>query len=143
MEHEGLDDMSGDGYSKDNVGSTVEQDRQQSRGAAETSMGESEKPAPGESYTGAQHCTFDRRGVCRIHKIKGEKTTQKTKKWSKKKFGFGWTTVTAINYTCTLDKGVDIRPKSGFDEVLRQPSNGNKEYSESLEYSRSLGGAAD
>ena len=106
-------------------------------------MGESENPATGESCTRVPHCTFDRRGVCRIHNIKGNKTTQKTKKWGKKKFGFGWTTVTSINYTCTLDKGVEILPKSGLDEVLRQPSKGNNDYSESSEHSRSLGGAAD
>ena len=143
MEHEGLEAMSRDGYSMDNVRSTMEQERQQIREATETSMGEPGKPAPGESCTGVQHCTFDRRGVCKVHKIKGNKSTQKTKKWSKKKFGFGWTTVTSINYTCTLDEGVEILPESGFVEVLRQPNNGNNEYSESLECSRSLGGAAD
>ena len=51
--------------------------------------------------------------------------------------------MTSVVYTCTLDKGVEKPPESGLGEVLCQPSNGNTNYSESSEYSRSLGGDAD
>ena len=142
MEHEGLDGRIVAEYNMDNKESKVEQERQKFRKSTETSMGKTGKPAPVESCKGVMHCTFDKKGVCRIHKIKGNKSTLKTKKWSKKKFGFGWTTVTSINYTCSLHERVETRPDSGFVEVLRQPNNGNND-SESLECSRSLGDAAD
>ena len=39
-----------------------------------------------------KECTFNKRGVCTIHKVKGTKTESSTKKWTKKKFGFGFVT---------------------------------------------------
>ena len=36
-------------------------------------------------------CVF-KRGVCTTHNIKGNKMTVNTKKWKKKKYGYGWVT---------------------------------------------------
>ena len=46
-------------------------------------------------------CEF-RRGICTLHKIKGEKTQRKVKKWAKKRYGYGWVTNTIVEYTCHL-----------------------------------------
>ena len=46
-------------------------------------------------------CEF-KQGWCVYHKIKGDKSQKKVKKWAKKKFGYGWVTSTLIEYTCHL-----------------------------------------
>ena len=46
-------------------------------------------------------CEF-KRGWCIYHKVKGDKTQKKVKKWAKKKFGYGWVTSTLVEYTCHL-----------------------------------------
>ena len=90
-------------------------------------------------------CTFNRRGVCRLHKVVGEKTTQKERKWTKKKYGYGWTTISSIIYTCVNEIGRKELPGSDLREALHLRNSGINEIdnSESLESSRSLGGAAD
>ena len=37
-------------------------------------------------------CTFNRRGICDIHKLKGDKKTIVSKKWTKRKYDYGWVT---------------------------------------------------
>ena len=44
-------------------------------------------------------CTFYR-GVCRIHGIKGTKNTISRKVWTKKKFGYGYSTVKKVEWKC-------------------------------------------
>ena len=36
----------------------------------------------------------------------------KTKKWKKKKFGYGWVTTTTIRYSCSLDSVGQIRSEN-------------------------------
>ena len=55
----------------------------------------------GNDRVGGQMCEF-RRGWCISHKIKGDKTQRKVKKWAKKTFGCGWGTSTLIEYTFHL-----------------------------------------
>ena len=74
-------------------------------------------------------CTFDRRGVCRNHRIRGVK-----------KFGYGWITVTTTTYTCVQDQ---CDKEFSLNEALCIPNDGFLNLSESLEDSRSLGGIAD
>ena len=64
-------------------------------------------------------------------------------KWAKKKFGYGWITVTLTTYTCVQDKCDTEPPESGLKEKLCIPNDGILNFSESLEDSRSLGGIAD
>ena len=47
-----------------------------------------------------RECTFNKRGVCTIHKIKGTKTESSTQKWAKKKSGFGFVTRKVITWKC-------------------------------------------
>ena len=49
---------------------------------------------------GGVTCEFNRRGVCNVHKIKGEKMTQKRKVWRKKKYGYGYVTISQVTYSC-------------------------------------------
>ena len=88
-------------------------------------------------------CTFDRRGVCKNHRIRGVKNQQKSRKWAKKKFGYGWITVTTTTYTCVQDQCDKEPPESSLNEALCIPNDGILNLSESLEDSRSLGGIAD
>ena len=46
-------------------------------------------------------CVFYR-GSCKQHKIKGDKTVVKVKKWVKKKNGYGWLTTNVTRYTCPM-----------------------------------------
>ena len=41
--------------------------------------------------------------MCRGHKLKGEKVTQKRKFWRKKKYGFGYVTISQVTYLCKAD----------------------------------------
>ena len=62
-------------------------------------------------------CVFYR-GNCKQHKIKGDKTVVKVKKWVKKKNGFGWLTTNVTKYTCPRrNLPQNNRPKltSGMD----------------------------
>ena len=75
----------------------------------------------------------------------GEKTTKKERKWTKKTYGYGWTTISSIMYTCVNEIGRQELPESDLREALHLRNSGINEIdsSESLEDSRSLGGAAD
>ena len=66
-----------------------------------------------------------------------------SRKWAKKKFGYGWVTVTTKTYTCVQDKYGKKPSESGLGETLCIPDNGNLILSESLDSSRSLGGNVD
>ena len=35
-----------------------------------------------------------------IHKLKGDKITQKRKVWRKKKYGYGYVTISQVTYSC-------------------------------------------
>ena len=43
-------------------------------------------------------CEFVK-GTCRNHRIKGNKKVTSTKKWTKKKHGFGWVTQKKVTYS--------------------------------------------
>ena len=45
-------------------------------------------------------CEFTKRGVCSLHKLKGDKITQKRKVWRKKKYGYGYVTISQVTYSC-------------------------------------------
>ena len=47
-------------------------------------------------------CMFSKKGMCDMHKIKGDMKRSKTKAWRKKKFGYGWVTTTGVTYTCSM-----------------------------------------
>ena len=90
-----------------------------------------------------ESCTFNRRGVCRKHKVLGNKTSSKKKIWTKKKFGWGWATVTSVSYTCLVEDRSDYsttnigdREVSSLPGVDKWVSNNPKD----LESSRSLVG---
>ena len=51
------------------------------------------------SIDGTEDCVF-KRGVCSQHKTKGDKMRSKTKVWKKRKFDYGWVTVTKVSYRC-------------------------------------------
>ena len=51
-------------------------------------------------------CTFDRRGICDIHKLKEDKKTIVAKKWTKRKFDYGWLTSKKTVYTCMSGFGL-------------------------------------
>ena len=51
-------------------------------------------------------CTFNRRGICDIHKLKGDKKTIVSKKWTKRKFDYGWVTSKKTVYTCMSGFGL-------------------------------------
>ena len=63
-------------------------------------------------------CTFNKKGFCYQHKIKGDALRTKTKVWKKKKFGYGWLTTTVVSYTCS---GAGMTPKNsiGLDGTNR------------------------
>ena len=68
-----------------------------------------------------QICEF-KRGWCSTHKIKGDKIQKKVKKWTKKKFGYGWVTSTLVEYKCQLENsGNSDHPTT--DVVLSGASN--------------------
>ena len=51
----------------------------------------------GDNVSDMPVCVF-KRGWCKQHKIKGDKTTRKFKKWVKKRYGYGygWVTTTLV-----------------------------------------------
>ena len=90
-----------------------------------------------------ERCSFNKRGVCKKHKVLGDKTSSKKRIWTKKKFGWGWATVTSVSYTCQVEDRSDYSATSIRDrEVSCLPgvdkwvSNNPKD----LESSRSLVG---
>ena len=78
-----------------------------------------------------KECTF-KRGVCTIHKVKGTKTELSTKKWTKKKFGFGFVTRKVITWKCEYnpDRTSDDKFLGGESESrmpgLRKPEYENQ-----------------
>ena len=46
-------------------------------------------------------CEFVR-GTCKNHRIKGTRKVTSTKKWTKKKHGFGWVTQKKVTYSCPV-----------------------------------------
>ena len=56
-------------------------------------------------------CEF-KRGFCVSHKLKGDKRTVTSKKWAKKKFGYGWVTSKQIVYTCSSGLGLPKLPEN-------------------------------
>ena len=49
-----------------------------------------------------------------------------SRKWAKKKFGYGWVTVTTKTYTCVQDKCGKKPSESGLGETLCIPDNGKE-----------------
>ena len=65
-------------------------------------------------------CTFNKRGTCMNHKIKGNAIKQKNRSWKKKKFGYGWVTTTVTTYTCSM---ASMQPRTSVaigDIILSQ-----------------------
>ena len=58
-------------------------------------------------------CEF-KRGFCVSHKLKGDKRTVTSKKWAKKKFGYGWVTSKQVVYTCSGGLGLPQLPENHF-----------------------------
>ena len=73
----------------------------------------------------SQECEFTRKGMCKIHNIKGNRMEAKTKKWKKKKFGYGWVTTTTIRYSCSLDSVGQIRSENDSQVQHSDLSPGN------------------
>ena len=63
-------------------------------------------------------CVFSR-GICKIHKLKGDKKTVSTKKWKKKKYGYGWVTVKETQYSCGYRAG----NATEYQEILVSEDN--------------------
>ena len=87
-----------------------------------------------------ESCTFNRRGVCKKHKVLGDKTTSKKRIWTKKKFGWGWATVTSVSYTCLVEDRSDYGATSIGDREVSCFPGVDKWVSNDLESSRSLVG---
>ena len=56
-------------------------------------------------------CEF-KRGVCTEHKLKGDKMVNTTKKWQKKKAGYGWVTIRRVTYTCSYRQNIPLVSKN-------------------------------
>ena len=71
-------------------------------------------------------CTFTKKGHCKLHKIKGDVSRNKTKVWRKKKFGYGWVTTTVVSYTCSR-AGMTTMDSIGLDGISqgRSPESAN------------------
>ena len=58
----------------------------------------------GDNVRNLPACVFSR-GWCKQHKIKGDKTTRKSKKWARKKSGYNgydWVTTSLVEYSSSL-----------------------------------------
>ena len=71
-------------------------------------------------------CTFNKKGFCDQHKIKGNASRNRTKVWRKKKFGYGWVTTTIVSYTCS-GAGMTTTDSIGLDGASqgRSPESAN------------------
>ena len=67
--------------------------------SVEQSTGESQESEPKSE----SHCSFDKKGKCRLHAQQGRKIVSKRKVWTKKKYGFGWVTKQVVMYQCNQD----------------------------------------
>ena len=77
---------------------------------------------------GEVSCEFNRRGFCKVHKIKGEKKTQKRKAWRKKKYGYGYVTVSEVTYSCKRSmKPIDSEIGTDRTEPILSPVLANKQ----------------
>ena len=63
-------------------------------------------------------CEF-KRGFCVTHKLKGDRRTITSKKWTKKKFGFGWVTSKQTVYSCSSGLGL---PQLSENQLLSDGS---------------------
>ena len=68
-----------------------------------------------------QPCEF-KRGICKTHNIKGNKTVVKSKKWAAKKTGFGWVTSSKVTYTCNLARAMSSNPSTTEDSTQLKSS---------------------
>ena len=66
-------------------------------------------------------CVF-KRGKCSTHNLKGIKNVISTKKWMKKKFGFGWVTSKRTEYTCPGGDSLPEQPKTDPTDVVLSKS---------------------
>ena len=73
-----------------------------------------------------ESCQFNKRGVCREHKVVGVKSTSKKRVWVKKKFGWGWSTITSVKYSCLVDDRSDYSATDSRDEEVSCFSRVNK-----------------
>ena len=76
-------------------------DEQNDRGGKTVMSGDDTSGNAVDGMNGVYRCEF-KRGLCTLHKIKGDKTQRKEKKWTEKKFRYGWVTSTVFEYSCHL-----------------------------------------
>ena len=58
-----------------------------------------------------------RRGSCQKHQLKARKTVIKSRKWGKKKDGFGWIYTSKVSYMCRLEtQGREVSQNSTLAE---------------------------
>ena len=79
-------------------------------------------------------CTF-KRGICQVHKLKGERKVITTKKWARKKFGFGYVTSKKTIYTCLagLESPQLSTTNSAISDGSQSPVHANQVGSENFE----------
>ena len=91
--------------------------------------GELETPTP---------CTFIR-GVCKEHKLKGEKVITKKRSWVMKKTGLaGWSTSRTVTYRCRLGIKAESAGKVVITNNVPMPDR-----SPAVEHSRTFNGISE
>ena len=70
-----------------------------------------------------EQCTYDKKGVCNKHGVKGDRSEVKTRTWRKKKFGYGYVTSRKIVYSCNLGRqSKDIQNPVTSDDICLKPT---------------------
>ena len=88
-------------------------------------------------------CQFNKRGVCKEHRVLGIRTKTKRRAWVQKKYGFGWSTITSVNYTCPVYDGSEYSDTINRDRevpCISRVNNGGSSESCDTEHSRNLVG---
>ena len=70
--------------------------------------------------------------MCRIHKIQGVKVVTKSNEWAKKKNGFGWMTVSSIQYHCQPEYSTSITSSTSNLESEGRSLASNNDKGDSL-----------
>ena len=88
-------------------------------------------------------CQFNKQGVCKEHRVLGIRTKTKRRAWVQKKYGFGWSTITSVNYTCPVYDGSEYSDTINRDRevpCISRVNNGGSSESCDSEHSRNLVG---
>ena len=65
---------------------------------------------PSVSSTDEKAQCIVRKGRCQTHGVEARKVVRKTKKWGKKKDGFGWNYSSKVEYKCMMEKIGTLEP---------------------------------